>query len=102
MKKDIKTKILRVSGGEIYFQRITLHDGEVRWMLMQKDTSAIIPAYRDRKFSDMGVCYKNPSIPAYLEPVRPVPANFTTDTLSGYSPNKYADGHEPLKTLQFR
>ncbi len=97
--KNPRTKIIRIRGGEVYFERMEFDDG-VRWMPYLKDTSATIASYRDTKFKCQDYLSRTPTP---VEPaIIPIPENFATDLLGPYARLEYARGHEPIKPLRLR
>jgi len=95
MKTIGKTKILRCIGREVYFKRVQLSTGELRWERMVKDLSALCRAWQDKKFSSDGTISE--VINPMAETSRPIPADFATDLLGPYAPVQYAAGHAPAK-----
>lgn len=98
MKITHKTKIVQVRGAEVFFQRREGEDGEVRWLVFRKDVSALCKECRETRFKDQFTATKDPV--AYLQRngASSIPADFTTDLLSRYSANQYADGNAPART----
>ena len=99
MKTLGKTKIARVIGGEIYFKRVQFDNGDLLWQPMEKDTSAILRAWQDEKFTKSSCFQSTPKI--YRELRAPLPADFETDLLGSYSANQYCAGHTPAPTIRF-
>lgn len=97
--KPHKTKIIRVRGGEIYFERLEFDDG-VRWMPYIKDTSAIFECFKDIKFRCQDFLSNTPTP---IDPaIIPIPENYATDLLGPYAKLEYAKGHEPIKPFRMR
>lgn len=97
--KPHKTKIIRVRGGEIYFERIETDEG-LRWLPYTKDTSALCAAWQDKRFKVMNYWSKTPTP---IDPaIIPIPENYATDLLGPYAKLEYAKGHEPIKSFRMR
>jgi hypothetical protein len=97
--KNQRTKIIRVRGGESYFERIEYDDG-TRWLEFHKDKSALFKHCHDTKFRDTSLLRREPK--PFSDPIIPIPEDFATDLLSPYARLQYAKGHEPIKPLRLR
>ena len=105
----MKTKILRCGASEVYFRLITLQDGSCRWLRMERDRSAMLRADHAGTFRDTSRCYpvgqlvqamQSHAAMGASEP-KSIPDDYEADTLSHYSKNVYATGHQPQDPLRF-
>jgi hypothetical protein len=99
MKTLAKTKIIRLPGREVYFQKVQFENGDIRWRVMEKDLSAIIPAMHDSRFKGTNSIQFEPKF--YDKPLAPVPENFSADLLSPFGALEYAAGHKPESRWRF-
>ena len=101
MKRERKTKILRLIRSEIYFKHITFGNGDERWLRYEKDTSALLKSDRDVKFHETHMIFTEPLPASYDKLICPLPPDYATDLIGPYSANQYAPGHEPAKEFSW-
>ena len=99
MKTLGKTKIARVIGREVYFKRVQFDNGDLRWQVMERDTSALCRGDQDSKFHAQNSVQLMPKI--YGELRAPLPGDFETDLLGAYAANDYCAGHKPATYFRF-